>query len=248
MRKTITTIACALGFVASAHAQTFGGSGTQGGGWPIITPILVTPTFPGSIDLSTNASYAGSTWNFTLSRESLGTVSGTAAAFTGPATLPNTLSSSWVGLPYTGEAYELGGISVTYSIDFSLAGSVPGTAKLSGLWSAVGTTASPVVLSLNGNEIGSLGDVGTFPAALTPFSVDPTLFLTDMNTLSISFQAIAGSTLQGLELASDTIRLEAAVTASPVPAPGGMSAVFGLLSLAVVRLRPRQAKCHLMAG
>jgi MYXO-CTERM domain-containing protein len=237
MRKIITTFAFALGLAASAQAQTYGGGGTQGG-WPIIPPpILIPPTFPGSIDLSTNATAGGGTWSFTLPRDPLGTVSGSAAASFVPPALPDTSGSSWLGLPFTGEAYELGGTSVTYSIDFSLAGSVPGTARLSGLWSAFGDTDSPVVLSLNGTEIGSLGDVRAFPTALTAFSVDPALFLADSNTLSISFQSIPGSTLQGLELDSDIIRLQAAVTATPVPAPGGAVAIIGLLGLGLLRRR-----------
>jgi hypothetical protein len=245
MRTMILTGAAVLvlGCAASgsARAQTFGGSGSQGGSFGFPPPVLVTPVFPGSVDLSTVATFSDS-WTFTIPKVDGGSVTGPAGVpypFSSPATLPDTSASSWLGLPFTGSFYAEGGTAVIYSSIFSLAGSVPGTASLSGFWSAYGTTGSPVVLSLNGADIGELTGVSAFPDALTAFSADTALFLPDQNTLSVTFLDVAGDT--GFDLENDMFRVEAAVTATPVPAPGDSAAGVGLLVL-VAGLRRRRAR------
>lgn len=204
------------------------------------------PTFAASIDLSTPGSGAFSSWSFIMPYQAGGSVSGPTGPLSGStvayaSSFPNNTSSSWQGLPNTGLAYWLGATSLTFSTVFSLSGTYPGTALLSGGWAVDGSAfgAMTATLSLNATVIGEVSDFTSLSTGLTDLSAPSDAFVPGLNTISIAFSL--NNAYGAAAFDSDAIRVQAVVTANdiPEPAPWMVPVIMGFgLLLMISRQRP----------
>lgn len=188
-------------------------------------PVVVLP-FPGTVNLSTS-SPGFDNWTYALPAGPL-TTSGSPGALQSDAlyfasAFPDDAASQWEGLPFTGQAYWLGATRLVYANTFDLSGARLDTAKLSGGWAVGGGGWGGAVatLSINGTALGTVDDFATLASGLAAFSVDPSLLLPGLNTLSVTFSG--GLPEYDDFLDEDIFRINALLTASPIPEPSPLS-------------------------
>lgn len=144
----------------------------------------------------------------------------------------NTSASAWIGDNTAGSgsgfsSFSSGG-ALSFSTSFTMVGLDPGTAQMSGVW----TADDAGELLLNGNVISTLGNWGQ---GLISFSASSADFVSGTNTLTVvlttSDNAWEGARVQ---IASAT----AAATTVPEPLSSAILAA-GLVGLGLVRSRRR---------